>query len=37
MADTMRAVVLDTPGPVENLQIRDLPVPDPPPGGCGSR
>lgn len=29
---TMRAVVLDTPGPVENLHIRDLPVPDPAPG-----
>ena len=29
MADTMRAVVLDAPGPVENLQIRDLPVPEP--------
>jgi NADPH:quinone reductase len=28
----MRAVVLDAPGPVENLQIRDLPLPDPPPG-----
>jgi len=32
MADTMRAVVLDTPGPVENLHIRDLPVPEPSPG-----
>ena len=32
MADTMRAVVLDAPGPVENLQIRDLPVPEPRPG-----
>ena len=32
MVDTMRAVVLDTPGPVENLQIRDLPVPEPSPG-----
>ncbi len=32
MVDTMRAVVLDTPGPVDNLQIRDLPVPEPPPG-----
>ena len=32
MVDTMRAVVLDAPGPVENLQIRDLPVPEPPPG-----
>jgi NADPH:quinone reductase-like Zn-dependent oxidoreductase len=25
----MRAVVLETPGPVENLHIRELPVPDP--------
>src|SRR4051812_37869959 len=32
MADTMRAVVLDGPGPVENLQIRDLPIPQPGPG-----
>ena len=32
MPDTMRAVVLDGPGPVENLQIRDLPVPEPGPG-----
>jgi hypothetical protein len=32
MADTMRAVVLDAPGPVENLQIRDLPLPEPRPG-----
>ena len=32
MTDKMRAVVLDTPGPVENLEIRDLPVPEPPPG-----
>ncbi len=32
MAEMMRAVVLDTPGPVENLQIRDLPVPEPPLG-----
>ena len=32
MADTMRAVVLDAPGPVENLDIRDLPVPEPPLG-----
>jgi len=29
MADTMRAVVLDTPGPVEHLHIRNLPVPEP--------
>jgi NADPH:quinone reductase-like Zn-dependent oxidoreductase len=32
MATTMRAVVLTAPGPVENLQIRELPVPDPRPG-----
>lgn len=29
---TMRAVVLTEPGPVENLQIHDLPVPEPGPG-----
>ncbi len=28
----MRAVVLEAPGPVENLQIRELPVPEPQPG-----
>src|SRR5690349_25115307 len=28
----MRAVVLDAPGPPSALQIRDLPVPEPPPG-----
>jgi NADPH2:quinone reductase len=32
MAETMRAVVLDAPGPVDNLNIRDLPVPEPEPG-----
>ena len=32
MTDTMRAVVLDTPGPVQNLHIRDLPLPAPRPG-----
>lgn len=32
MARTMRAVVLTEPGPVENLVLRELPVPDPPPG-----
>jgi NADPH:quinone reductase-like Zn-dependent oxidoreductase len=26
---TMRAVVLSEPGPVENLQLRDLPIPEP--------
>jgi NADPH:quinone reductase-like Zn-dependent oxidoreductase len=30
--DTMRAVVLDTPGPPEALQLRDLPIPQPSPG-----
>jgi NADPH2:quinone reductase len=29
MADTMRAVVLDGPGPPEALEIRDLPIPTP--------
>jgi NADPH:quinone reductase-like Zn-dependent oxidoreductase len=29
---TMRAVVLREPGPVENLTIEELPVPEPPPG-----
>lgn len=29
---TMRAVVLDAPGPVDALQVRDLPVPEPAPG-----
>ncbi|MER5766493.1 zinc-binding dehydrogenase [Streptomyces sp. NPDC001985] len=28
----MRAVVLDEPGPPENLRLRDLPVPEPEPG-----
>lgn len=32
MARTMRAVVLTEPGPVENLEIRELPIPEPPPG-----
>jgi len=32
VADTMRAVVLEAPGPVENLRLRDLPVPETPPG-----
>ncbi len=30
--DTMRAVVIDAPGPVEALQIRELPIPTPRPG-----
>lgn len=29
---TMRAVVLDEPGPPESLQVRELPVPQPEPG-----
>ncbi|MEM7287779.1 MAG: zinc-binding alcohol dehydrogenase family protein [Actinomycetota bacterium] len=32
MPETMRAVVLDAPGPPEALQIRELPVPEPGPG-----
>jgi NADPH2:quinone reductase len=32
MGKTMRAVVLDAPGPPEALQIRELPVPEPQPG-----
>ena len=32
MTDTMRAVVLDGPGPPESLSIRSLPVPRPPEG-----
>ena len=32
MADMMRAVVLDAPGSPDALQIRDLPVPEPPNG-----
>ncbi|MFB7717246.1 zinc-binding alcohol dehydrogenase family protein [Nocardia sp. NPDC056100] len=32
MAETMRAVVLDAPGPPDALHIRDLPVPVPEPG-----
>lgn len=32
MAKTMRAVVLTEPGPIENLVISELPVPEPPPG-----
>jgi NADPH2:quinone reductase len=29
---TMRAVVLREPGPVGNLEVRDIPLPEPPPG-----
>ncbi|KAA1418200.1 zinc-binding dehydrogenase [Mumia zhuanghuii] len=32
MTATMRAVVLDEPGPVTNLHVRELPVPEPAPG-----
>src|SRR5215813_3793603 len=32
MAKTMRAVVLREPGPLENLEIKDLPIPEPRPG-----
>src|SRR2546430_925529 len=32
MANTMKAVVLSEPGPVENLEIKDLPIPEPPQG-----
>jgi NADPH2:quinone reductase len=32
MTETMRAVVLDAPGPPEALTIRDLPMPSPEPG-----
>src|SRR5438046_3233966 len=32
MPKTMKAVVLSAPGPVENLSIVDLPIPEPPPG-----
>lgn len=32
MTDTMRAVVLDAPGPPEALQLRALPIPKPRPG-----
>lgn len=32
MTGSMRAVVLSGPGPVENLAVAELPVPEPPPG-----
>jgi NADPH:quinone reductase-like Zn-dependent oxidoreductase len=32
MTLTMRAVALRAPGPVENLELRELPIPEPPPG-----
>lgn len=32
MSGSMRAVVLSGPGPVENLAVAELPVPEPPPG-----
>jgi len=34
MAETMRAVVLDGPGPPEALVIREIPVPEPAAGGA---
>jgi hypothetical protein len=32
MASSMRAVVLSAPGPVDNLQIHHIPLPEPKPG-----
>jgi NADPH2:quinone reductase len=32
MTETMRAVVLDAPGPPDALSIRDVPIPSPPGG-----
>jgi NADPH:quinone reductase-like Zn-dependent oxidoreductase len=32
MTQTMRAAVLDSPGPPESLRIRELPIPEPRPG-----
>ena len=32
MASTMRAAVLNAPGPVTNFRLRDLPIPEPRPG-----
>lgn len=32
MTTTMRAIVLDKPGPVTNLHLREIPVPEPEPG-----
>ena len=32
MVDTMRAIVLDAPGPADALTVRDLPIPRPQPG-----
>src|SRR5438477_11348768 len=29
MENTMKAVVLSEPGPVENLEVKDLPIPEP--------
>ena len=34
MTETMRAVVLDAPGPPEALTIRELPIPTPEACGC---
>ncbi len=32
MTTTMRAIVLSGPGPVDHLEMKELPIPDPPPG-----
>src|SRR2546421_7794677 len=32
MKTTMQAIVLKSPGPVENLEMQKLPIPDPPDG-----
>lgn len=32
MTTRMRAIVLDEPGPVTNLHLRTLPIPEPRPG-----
>ncbi|GAB2890965.1 alcohol dehydrogenase catalytic domain-containing protein [Neomicrococcus lactis] len=32
MNQKMRAVVLDTPGPVTNLRLQEIPLPEPQPG-----
>ncbi|WP_020014968.1 zinc-binding alcohol dehydrogenase family protein [Promicromonospora sukumoe] len=37
MTETMRAVVLDEPGPVTSLHVRELPVPEPGPGSLRIR
>lgn len=32
MSDTMKAMIADTPGPPENLELREVPIPQPGPG-----